>query len=111
VTDPLDVGAGRPPRERHAQRVEVQIGAHVIGELPADDPAAEGVDDEAEEGQAFPAAQVGEVGDPQLIGPARGEVAIDEIGRAQRPRIGGWWSATACRAASRSGSRPGASAA
>ena len=33
----LDVGSGAPARERHAQRVEHQIGAHVAGELPTDD--------------------------------------------------------------------------
>ena len=39
VMDQLDVGAGVATRERHPQRVEHEIGAHVAGELPADDPA------------------------------------------------------------------------
>ena len=39
--DQLHVGAGVATRERHAQRVEHEIGAHVARELPADDPAAE----------------------------------------------------------------------
>src|SRR3954451_18605540 len=36
VMDQLDVGAGVATRERHAQRVEHEIGAHVTRELPAD---------------------------------------------------------------------------
>jgi len=52
----------------------------VGGELPADDPAAERVEDEGEEDDALPAAQVGQVGDPQLVGPLGGEVALDEVG-------------------------------
>jgi hypothetical protein len=35
--------------QRHPQRVENERGAHVRGELPADDPAAVGVDDERED--------------------------------------------------------------
>ena len=50
------------------------------GELPADDPAAEHVEDEGEEDDPLPAAQVGQVGDPQLVGPLGGEVALDEVG-------------------------------
>src|SRR3954469_12562792 len=41
-----DVGPPPTLAERHPQRVEHQGGAHVTGELPADDPAAVGVDDE-----------------------------------------------------------------
>jgi hypothetical protein len=49
VMDQLDVGAGAALMQRHPRRVEDQRGAHVAGELPADDPAAVGVDDEREE--------------------------------------------------------------
>jgi hypothetical protein len=83
-----DVGARAALAERHAQRVEGEGGAHVRGELPADDAAAVGVDDEREEDQALPAAQVGQVGDPQAVGRLDGEVALDEVGPAQRVRIG-----------------------
>jgi len=79
VMDELDVGAGAALRERHAQCVEDEIGAHVAGELPADDPAAVDVNDKAEEHQALVAAQIGEVRDPQLVGSGRGEIAVDEI--------------------------------
>ena len=53
--------------ERHPQRVEDEVGAHVAGELPADDLAAVGVEHEREEDEPFPAAQVGEVGDPEPV--------------------------------------------
>ena len=58
------------------------------GELPADDAARVGVDDEREEHQALPAAQVGQVGDPQPIGRLDREVALDEVGAAVRARVG-----------------------
>src|SRR5712691_2270016 len=49
--------------------------------LPADDRTAVGVDHEREGDDALPAAQVGEVGEPELVGAAGCEVALDEIGR------------------------------
>jgi hypothetical protein len=88
VVDELDVGPGLAAGQGHAQRVEHEVGAHVCGELPAHDAAAVGVDDEAEEHQALPAAQVGEVRQPQLIGSAGAEVAVDQIGRAHRGGVG-----------------------
>src|SRR5215207_3413355 len=56
--DQLHVGAGVAASQRHPQRVENEVGAHVGDELPADDPAAERVDHEAEEHDALPAAQI-----------------------------------------------------
>jgi hypothetical protein len=58
VVDQLDVGAGAAPVKRHSQRVEDEVGAHVRGELPADDHPAVGVEHEGEEDQALPATQV-----------------------------------------------------
>jgi hypothetical protein len=46
VMHELHVRAGLPGPERHPQRVQDERGAHVRGELPADDPPAEDVDDE-----------------------------------------------------------------
>jgi hypothetical protein len=68
----LHVGAARPRRDRHLQGVTDERGAHVAGELPADHAAAVDVDDEGQVDQALPAAQVGEVGDVQLLGPPGG---------------------------------------
>jgi len=79
--DEQEVGAASALSERHPQRVEDEVGAHVSCELPADDRAAVGVDHEREVDDAFPAAQVGEVGEPELVRPARGEVALDEVSR------------------------------
>jgi hypothetical protein len=87
VVNQLDVGTGAAVRERHPQRVEHEVGAHVAGELPTHHPAAEGVDDEGEEHQALPAAQIGEVGHPQLVGPAGGEVALDQVWPALGVRV------------------------
>jgi len=46
------------------------VAANVVAvsELSADDHAAEGVDDNGEEDEAFPAAQAGDVGDPSSFG-------------------------------------------
>jgi hypothetical protein len=83
-----DVGAGAALPERHPQRVEHERGAHVGGELPADHLAAEGVDHEGEEHQPLPAPEIREVGDPELVGSAGAEVALDEIGPPLGARVG-----------------------
>jgi hypothetical protein len=58
------VGAVLARAQRHPQRVENKVGAHVAGELPADHPARERVEDEREEHGPLPAAQIREVRDP-----------------------------------------------
>ena len=73
------VSARAAPGERHAQCVEHQRGAHVGGKLPAHHAPAEDVDHEAQEDDALPAAQLGEVRDPELIRPGRSETPFDEI--------------------------------
>ena len=50
--------------------------------------AREHVDDEAEVDHALPAADIGEVCDPEPIGPLRAEVALDAIGWPKGARIG-----------------------
>ena len=50
--------------------------------------AAVGVEHEREEDEPLPAAQVGEVGDPELVRAAGGEVALDQIRPALRLRVG-----------------------
>jgi hypothetical protein len=88
VVNERDVGAGRALAERHPQRVEDEGGAHVRRQLPADDAAAAGVDDEGEEHHALPAAQVGQIGDPQPVGRLDGELALHEIRPPLRLGIG-----------------------
>jgi hypothetical protein len=87
VVDQLDIRAVVTTGQRHPQRGEHEVGAHVGRELPADDAPAEHVDDEAEEHHSLVATQVGEVGDPQRIGPVGGEVAVDEVGAACGRRV------------------------
>src|SRR5208282_5529442 len=57
-----------------------QLGAHVVGQGPADDPAAGQVDDRGQVGPALPGRDVGDVAD---IAPvhffARAEVALDQV--------------------------------
>jgi len=77
-----DVGARAASGECHAQRVDDERVAHVGGELPSDHAPAEDVDDEREVQDAVPAAQAREVTDPQLVGPLGGEVALDQVRRA-----------------------------
>jgi hypothetical protein len=56
VVDQLEVGAGPAAVERHLERVEDEVGAHVRGELPADDHPRVGVEHEREEDAALPTA-------------------------------------------------------
>ena len=65
--------------QRHLERVDDELGAHVIGHRPADDPARVGVLDGGEVDPALPGAQVGDVGHPQHVGLGRAEVALDEV--------------------------------
>jgi len=88
VAHELEVGAGLSGPERHPDGVEHEVSAHVAGELPADDHAGEHVDQEREEHAPLPGPQVGEVPDPQDVGPRRGELALDEIWALVRQRIG-----------------------
>ena len=84
----FDVGAARTRRDGHPERVADQRGAHMRRELPADHAPAVDVDDEGQEDQALPAAQVGEVGHVELVRPAGGEVALDEIRAPGGVRVG-----------------------
>jgi hypothetical protein len=79
-----EVGARLADGERHPQRVEHEVGAHVAGELPADDHPREHVDDEREVQDTLPAAQIREIADPQAVRGARGEVPANEV----RPPFG-----------------------
>jgi hypothetical protein len=65
-----------------------ELGAHVPGELPADDPARVDVQHEAEEHNTLPAADVREVRDPCAVRSERAEVAVDEIRRRHRVAAG-----------------------
>jgi hypothetical protein len=55
----------------HAQRVGGQINLLAGIDGPADDPAGVRVDDDAAVDLALPGGMLGDVGDPQLVGPSR----------------------------------------
>jgi hypothetical protein len=75
-------GVGSTEAVRHLQRVEPGLGAHVRGELPADDHAAVAVEDESEVEEAIPGTQIGDVAHPLLVRRRRGEVALEQIAGA-----------------------------
>ena len=71
----------------HFQGVQGQVGAHwPAGGLPADDPPRARVSHESHIDPPGEGAYIGDVGDPQLIGSKRLEVAPDQVGRALLPR-------------------------
>ncbi len=83
------VAAGQiTPPDRHLQGVEDEVGAEVVGDLPADDGSAVDVEDEGDVHPSLPGRGVGDVGQPQLVGPGRHEAAIDQIRRAKRAVVG-----------------------
>jgi hypothetical protein len=65
-------------RERHLERVGDQLGAHVIGHAPADDPARDVLHRDQVE-PALPGSEVGDVGDPEPVGRRGQEGAVDEV--------------------------------
>jgi nucleotide-binding universal stress UspA family protein len=65
--------------ERHLQRVDDQLLAHVVGHAPADDPPRERVLDSRQVQPALPGPQIAEVSDPQDIGRLGAELALHEI--------------------------------
>jgi hypothetical protein len=63
----------------HVERVEDDLGLQARRHRPADDAAAPGVEDDGEVEEARPRGHVRDVGDPELVGAARGELALDEV--------------------------------
>jgi hypothetical protein len=79
VVHQLDGGAGPTRPQCHPQRVEHERGAHVRGQLPAHDSAAEGVNHEREEHEPLPAAQIAQICHPQLVRRRDIELAPDQV--------------------------------
>jgi len=76
-----EAGPGAPAVQRHLQRVDDDLGAHVVGHRPPHDPAREGVLDGGEVEPPLPGPQVGEVGDPEHVGAVGAKAALDEVVR------------------------------
>lgn len=71
----------------HADRVEDQLGAQVIGHRPPDDSAGVSIDYDREVEEPFPGAQVGDVRDPQPVRCGGGELPPHQV-RCGRGRCG-----------------------
>jgi hypothetical protein len=65
----------------HLERFDDELGAHVLGHRPADDPARVAVDHDGQVELALPRRDLGQIGDPQPIRRGRVEVARDQIRR------------------------------
>jgi hypothetical protein len=63
LDQPVEPGLPAGPHGQ-LERLERQIGAHVPGERPTDDPAAEHIDDQREVGEPNPGPDVGQVTHP-----------------------------------------------
>ncbi len=72
-------------RHGRVERIQHQLGPQMHCHRPADDLAAQDVDDDGEIEKANPGRDVHDVGDPELIRGDRGKVALDEV----RCRLGG----------------------
>ncbi|MNX85066.1 hypothetical protein D3C86_1168920 [compost metagenome] len=69
------------------QGIEHEIGVHGTADPPTNDAPGEHVDDEGHVQPALPGRDVGEIGNPKLIGSVGLELSIDAIKRTRRSRI------------------------
>jgi len=72
-------GRWAPPVQAHLQRVNDELGAHVVGHRPTHDPAAVGVLDGGQVDPALPGPQVGDVGHPEHVRGCRAKASLDEV--------------------------------
>jgi hypothetical protein len=79
VVDQSRVGSAAG--DGHLERVDDKLGAQVVGDRPADDPAAVAVHHRGQIQPALPGAQIGDVSDPQPVRASGLKVALDEVGR------------------------------
>ena len=87
-----EAGVGEAATARHLQRVEAELGAHVIGDRPADDAAREQVEDDGEVQPALPRPHVRDVGRPHAVRRRRFEVPVEHVRRDRRAS----WSSRSC---------------
>src|SRR5215467_7476029 len=71
-------GVGASP-QRLLERIQDQVRMHRAGDTPADDAARKHIDDESHVDEPRPGRDVCEIGDPELIRPNGGELALDQI--------------------------------
>jgi len=65
--------------DRHLQRVDDQLRAHVLGHRPPDDAAAEAVQHDRQVEPALAGAVPGDVGDVEPVRCVGPEVALDQV--------------------------------
>src|SRR4051812_29342201 len=65
----------------HLESIENELGAEMVCHGPADDPAAVGVEHDREIEEARERGHEGDVGNPELVRPLGGEVAVNQIRR------------------------------
>jgi len=70
---------GTPAVHSHLQRVDDELGTHVVSHRPANDRAGVGVLDSGQVQPALPRAQIGDVSEPQHVRGVRPELALDKI--------------------------------
>jgi hypothetical protein len=73
------VGSALP--DRHLERLDDELGAHLLGHRPADAAATERIDDDSQVELALPGRDLGQIGYPEPIRRLRREVAAHEIRR------------------------------
>ena len=72
---------GRAREDRHLQRVDGKVTAQRGRDLPADDIAAEHIDDKGHIDPARMGLHVGQVRNPETVRRMRDEVSVDEVTR------------------------------
>ena len=70
---------GPAPVDRHIERVEDQLRAHVRARRPADDAPTERVKNDGQEQEARVGRDVGDVRDPEFVRRFGDELALDEV--------------------------------
>ena len=71
--------------EGHRQRVEDELGTHVVGDRPAHDATREEVDDDCQVQPPRPRPDIGDVGRPNSIRSVGVEVAAGTVATASLP--------------------------
>jgi len=80
----MDNGFRFAPIDRHVERIDDELFAHVISHCPSDNSSAIDIEDDRKEEKAGPRRYVRDIGNPELIWLACSEVTIDEIRRGLR---------------------------
>jgi len=74
-------------RDRHVDGVDNEVGTHVAGERPADDPTTEDVEHGGEVAEPDPGRNICDVGNPHPVRGVRGEVSLQRIGCRRTVRV------------------------